>query len=123
MLEKRTAAIGFIFVTLLIDTIGFGVIIPVLPSLLKELTGSTTGEVARYGGWLLFAFAIAQFVCAPILGGLSDRYGRRPILLGSLFGFGIDYIFLAFAPTIGWLFVGRIFAGVMGASFSMTQAK
>ena len=122
MAEKRTAAIGFIFVTLLIDTIGFGVIIPVLPSLLKELTGGTTGEVARYGGWLLFAFAIAQFVCAPILGGLSDRYGRRPILLGSLFGFGIDYIFLAFAPTIGWLFVGRIFAGVMGASFSTAGA-
>lgn len=122
MAEKRTAAIGFIFVTLLIDTIGFGVIIPVLPSLLKELTGGTTGEVARFGGWLLFAFAIAQFVFAPILGGLSDRYGRRPILLGSLFGFGIDYIFLAFAPTLGWLFVGRIFAGVMGASFSTAGA-
>ncbi len=122
MSEKRTAAIGFIFVTLLIDTIGFGVIIPVLPDLIKELTGGTTSEASRIGGWLLFAFAIVQFVFAPILGGLSDQYGRRPILLGSLFGFGIDYIFLAFAPTIAWLFVGRIIAGVMGASFSTAGA-
>ena len=122
MSEKRTAAIGFIFVTLLIDTIGFGVIIPVLPDLIKELTGGTIGEASRIGGWLLFAFAIVQFVFAPILGGLSDQYGRRPILLGSLFGFGIDYIFLAFAPTIAWLFVGRIIAGVMGASFSTAGA-
>ncbi len=122
MSDKRTAAVGFIFVTLLIDTIGFGVIIPVLPNLITELTGGTTGEAARIGGWLLFAFAIVQFVFAPILGGLSDRYGRRPILLGSLLGFGINYFFLAFAPTIGWLFVGRIIAGVMGASFSTAGA-
>lgn len=122
MSEKRTAAIGFIFVTLLIDTIGFGVIIPVLPDLIKELTGGTTSEASRIGGWLLFAFAIVQFVFAPILGGLSDQYGRRPILLGSLFGFGVDYIFLAFAPTIVWLFVGRIIAGIMGASFSTAGA-
>ncbi len=122
MSEKRTAAIGFIFVTLLIDTIGFGVIIPVLPDLIKELTGGTTSEASRIGGWLLFAFAIVQFIFAPILGGLSDRFGRRPILLGSLFGFGIDYIFLAFAPTIAWLFVGRIIAGIMGASFSTAGA-
>ncbi len=122
MSEKRTAAIGFIFVTLLIDTIGFGVIIPVLPALIKELTGGTTSEASRIGGWLLFAFAGVQFLFAPILGGMSDRYGRRPILLGSLFGFGIDYIFLALAPTIGWLFVGRIIAGVMGASFSTAGA-
>jgi len=122
MSEKRTAAIGFIFVTLLIDTIGFGVIIPVLPDLIKELTGGTTSEASRVGGWLLFAFAIVQFIFAPILGGLSDQFGRRPILLGSLFGFGIDYIFLAFAPTIAWLFVGRVIAGVMGASFSTAGA-
>ena len=122
MSEKRTAAIGFIFVTLLIDTIGFGVIIPVLPDLIKELTGGTTSEAAQLGGWLLFAFAAVQFLFAPILGGLSDRYGRRPILLGSLFGFGLDYIFLALAPSIGWLFVGRIIAGVMGASFSTAAA-
>lgn len=122
MRSDKQAALGFIFVTILIDTIGFGIIIPVLPNLIIELTHSTTSEAARIGGWLLFAFAIMQFLCAPVLGGLSDRYGRRPILLGSLFGFGLDYIFLALAPTLGWLFVGRIIAGVMGASFTTAGA-
>jgi DHA1 family tetracycline resistance protein-like MFS transporter len=122
MRSNKQAALGFIFVTILIDTIGFGIIIPVLPNLIIELTHSTTSEAARIGGWLLFAFAIMQFLCAPVLGGLSDRYGRRPILLGSLFGFGLDYIFLALAPTLGWLFVGRIIAGVMGASFTTAGA-
>lgn len=122
MRSNKQAALGFIFVTILIDTIGFGIIIPVLPNLIIELTHSTTSEAARIGGWLLFAFAIMQFLCAPILGGLSDRYGRRPILLGSLFGFGLDYIFLALAPSLGWLFVGRIIAGVMGASFTTAGA-
>jgi len=122
MRSNKQAALGFIFVTILIDTIGFGIIIPVLPNLIIELTRSTTSEAARIGGWLLFAFAIMQFLCAPILGGLSDWYGRRPILLGSLFGFGLDYIFLALAPTLGWLFIGRIIAGVMGASFTTAGA-
>ena len=122
MNSSRQAAIGFIFVTILIDTIGFGIIIPVLPDLIMELTHGTTSEAARIGGWLLFAFAIVQFLFAPVLGGLSDRFGRRPILLGSLFGFGLDYIFLALAPTIGWLFVGRIIAGALGASFTTVGA-
>lgn len=122
MRSNKQAALGFIFVTILIDTIGFGIIIPVLPNLIIELTHGTTSEAARIGGWLLFAFAIMQFLCAPVLGGLSDRFGRRPILLGSLFGFGLDYIFLAFAPTLAWLFVGRIIAGVMGASFTTAGA-
>ena len=122
MKSSKQAAIGFIFVTLLIDTIGFGIIIPVLPNLIIELTRGTTSEAARIGGWLLFAFAIVQFLFAPILGGLSDQYGRRPILLGSLFGFGLDYIFLALAPTIGWLFVGRLIAGALGASFTTAGA-
>lgn len=122
MKSSKQAAIGFIFVTLLIDTIGFGIIIPVLPNLIIELTHGTTSEAARIGGWLLFAFAVVQFLFAPILGGLSDQYGRRPILLGSLFGFGLDYIFLAVAPTIGWLFVGRLIAGALGASFTTAGA-
>lgn len=122
MKSSKQAAIGFIFVTLLIDTIGFGIIIPVLPNLIIELTHGTTSEAARIGGWLLFAFAIVQFLFAPILGGLSDQYGRRPILLGSLFGFGLDYIFLAVAPTLGWLFVGRLIAGALGASFTTAGA-
>jgi DHA1 family tetracycline resistance protein-like MFS transporter len=122
MKTSRQAAIGFIFVTLLIDTIGFGIIIPVLPNLIMEMTHGTTSEAARIGGWLLFAFAIVQFLFAPILGGLSDSIGRRPVLLGSLFGFGLDYIFLAFAPSIGWLFIGRIIAGALGASFTTAAA-
>jgi DHA1 family tetracycline resistance protein-like MFS transporter len=122
MAEKKNAALGFIFVTLLIDVIGFGIIIPVMPRLISEMLHVGIPEAAEYGGWLLAAFAIMQFVFSPLMGNLSDRYGRRPILLASLFGFTIDYIFLVFAPTIGWLFVGRIIAGVMGASFTTAAA-
>src|SRR6187551_3287707 len=121
-MSKRAPAIGFIFVTLLIDVIGFGIIIPVLPGLIQSMTGGSVSQAAQYGGWLLAAYAITQFLCAPIVGGLSDRYGRRPVLLAALFGFGIDYLLLAFAPTIGWLFAGRIIAGVMGASFTTAGA-
>src|SRR6478736_668923 len=119
---KRSPAIGFIFVTLLIDVTGLGIIIPVMPTLIQELTQGTVSEAARYGGWLISAYAIVQFFCAPIMGGLSDKYGRRPVLLASLFGFGLDYLFLAFAPSIGWLFLGRVLAGVMGASFTTGAA-
>jgi DHA1 family tetracycline resistance protein-like MFS transporter len=119
---NRKAAMGFIFVTLLIDVIGWGIIIPVLPNLIKELTHSDTSGAAEYGGWLTGAFAFMQLLCAPLIGNLSDQYGRRPILLISLFGFGIDYLFLSFAPSIGWLFVGRIIAGVTGASFTTAAA-
>ncbi|MBS1607305.1 MAG: TCR/Tet family MFS transporter [Bacteroidetes bacterium] len=120
--NNRKAAMGFIFVTLLIDVIGWGIIIPVIPNLIKELTHSDTSVAAEYGGWLTGAFAIMQLLCAPLIGNLSDRYGRRPILLISLFGFGIDYLFLSFAPSIGWLFVGRIVAGITGASFTTAAA-
>lgn len=119
---SRRPAIGFIFVTLLIDVTGFGIIIPVMPRLIQDLTGGSVSDAANFGGWLISAYAITQFFCAPIMGGLSDRYGRRKVLLASLFGFGVDYLFLAFAPTIGWLFVGRIVAGVMGASFTTAGA-
>ena len=121
-MSKKSPALGFIFITLLIDIIGLGIIIPVLPRLIQELTGGTLSEASMYGGWLLFAYAFMQFICAPILGGLSDRYGRRPVLLASLFGFGVDYIFLALAPTLAWLFVGRLIAGIMGASFTTASA-
>jgi MFS transporter, DHA1 family, tetracycline resistance protein len=122
MSKQRTPALGFIFVTLLIDVAGLGIIIPVIPRLIQELTGGTVSDAAQYGGWLISSYAIMQFLCAPIMGGLSDRFGRRPILLASLFGFGMDYILVAFAPTIGWLFVGRIIAGIMGASFTTAGA-
>ncbi|MBK8173460.1 MAG: TCR/Tet family MFS transporter [Sandaracinaceae bacterium] len=120
--QQRAPALVFIFVTLLIDVTGLGIIIPVMPKLLSSLTGRPIEEVADLGGWLMFAFAAMQFVCSPILGSLSDRFGRRPILLASLFGFGLDYIFQAFAPSIAWLFLGRLIAGGMGASFTTAQA-
>ncbi len=128
MLSDRTPAISFIFVTLLIDVIGFGIIIPVMPKLIIEMSGMTletphaVGYASTVGMWMLFAYAFMQFFCAPIAGALSDRYGRRPILLASLFGFGVDYLFLALAPTLWWFFVGRIIAGVMGASFTTAGA-
>lgn len=122
MAEKKNAAIGFIFITLLIDVIGFGIIIPVMPKLIEELGHVNISQASKIGGWLLFAFAITQFCFAPLIGNLSDQYGRRPVLLASLFGFSIDYLFLAFAPTIPWLFVGRIVAGITGASFTAASA-
>jgi DHA1 family tetracycline resistance protein-like MFS transporter len=122
MSGKRTAALSFIFVTLLIDVIGFGIIIPVMPKLISELKHVGITEAATYGSSLLSVFALMQFFFSPILGNLSDRYGRRPILLLSLFGFGLDYLFLAFAPTFSLLFVGRIIAGIMGASFTTASA-
>lgn len=123
-MSKRNPAIGFIFVTLLIDVTGFGIIIPVMPQLIMELIGegSTISLAATYGGWLIASYAVTQFFCAPIVGALSDRFGRRPVLLGSLFGFGVDYVFLVFAPSIGWLFIGRVIAGAMGASFTTAGA-
>lgn len=123
MIKNRKAAIGFIFITLLIDITGLGLILPVLPKLIEELLHtSDVGTASQYGGWLTFAYAITQFLFAPVLGNLSDKYGRRPVLLFSLLGFGIDYLFLSFAPTIGWLFVGRIIAGITGASFTTASA-
>jgi DHA1 family tetracycline resistance protein-like MFS transporter len=122
MASSRKAAISFIFITLLIDVTGLGLIIPVMPALIESLTGGNISDASRWGGWLTFAYAIMQFLFAPVLGNLSDRYGRRPVLLFSLLGFGIDYIFLSFAPTIGWLFLGRLIAGVTGASFTTATA-
>lgn len=118
----KKAAIGFIFITLLIDITGWGIILPVVPKLIGELINNDLSEAARYGGWLGFAYAITQFIFAPIVGNLSDKYGRRPIILISLFGFAIDYVLLALAPSIGWLFFGRIIAGLTGASISTASA-
>ncbi|MCD9615112.1 TCR/Tet family MFS transporter [Chryseobacterium gleum] len=118
----KKAAIGFIFITLLIDIAGWGIILPVVPKLIGELINSDLSEAAKYGGWLGFAYAITQFISAPIAGNLSDKYGRRPIILISLFGFAIDYVLLALAPSIGWLFFGRIIAGLTGASISTASA-
>ena len=122
MASPRKAAVGFIFITLLIDVMGWGLIIPVMPKLISSLKGIEVNEASSYGALLLSAYAITQFIFAPVIGNLSDKYGRRPVLLSSLLGFGIDYIFLALAPTYGWLFVGRIIAGITGASFTTVAA-
>ncbi|MBH8558541.1 TCR/Tet family MFS transporter [Hymenobacter negativus] len=122
MSEKRSPALGFIFVTILIDVIGLGIIIPVVPKLIEQLTGEGLSRAAIYSGWLTFAYASAQFCFAPVMGGLSDKLGRRPVLLTSLLGLGLDYVFVSFAPTLAWLFVGRIIAGVAGASFTTATA-
>lgn len=119
---NKQAALSFIFITLLIDVTGLGIIIPVLPKLIQTLIHGNLSDASRYAGLLTVAYSITQFLFAPILGNLSDKYGRRPVLLGSLFGFGIDYFLMAFAPSIAWLFVGRIIAGITGASFTTASA-
>jgi len=120
--EPRKAALAFIFITVLIDVIGLGIIIPIIPALIVELTGEGLSKAAIYGGWLMFVYASTQFLCAPIIGSLSDRFGRRPVLLLSLFGFGIDYILIGFAPTISWLFIARFISGITGASITTASA-
>jgi DHA1 family tetracycline resistance protein-like MFS transporter len=116
------AAILFIFITILVDTIGFGLILPVMPQLIVELTGVGLAEAARYNGWLGFVYALMQFFMAPVLGNLSDRFGRRPVLLAALAALGIDYLVMGFAPWIGLLFVGRLIAGAAGASYTPAYA-
>jgi len=115
-------ALAFIFVTVLLDTIGFGIILPVLPKLLVELTGDGLDRAALDGGWLLFVYAAMQLVFAPLLGNLSDRYGRRPVLFASLAAFGVDYLIQGLAPSVGWLFLGRGLAGGAGATATVANA-
>ncbi len=122
MKQKRSAALIFIFITVLVDVIGLGIIIPVMPALIMELTGGGLSEASLYAGWITFVYATTQFLFAPIIGGLSDRFGRRPVLLFSLLGFGLDYILLGFAPTIIWLFIGRFISGITGASYTTASA-
>jgi DHA1 family tetracycline resistance protein-like MFS transporter len=119
---KKQAALGFIFATLLIDIIGLAIIIPVIPSFIAKLIHGSISDASSYAGWLTAAYAGMQFLFSPLVGNLSDKYGRRPVLLCSLIGFSIDYTFSAFAPTIAWLFVGRIIAGITGASFTTASA-
>ncbi len=124
-MSLRTAgrgAFAFIFVAVLVDSIGFGIILPVLPRLIMQLTGVSVDRAAVYGGWLSFVYALLQFFCAPVLGNLSDRFGRRPVLLFALLALGCDYLVMGFAPVIAWLFVGRMVAGVAGASFTPAYA-
>ena len=119
---KGNAALRFIFVTIFIDVMGLGIIIPVIPKLLEQLGHVNVSAASEINGWLTFTYALMQVLFSPIMGNLSDRFGRRPILLISLFGFSIDYVFMAFAPSIFWLFVGRVIAGITGATMATATA-
>lgn len=122
MHQRNNAGLFFIFLTVVIDTIGLGIIIPVLPSLIRELIDGDLSEASHYGGWLMFSYASTQFLFASVMGNLSDRYGRRPVLLFSLLGFCVNYILMGFAPSILWLFIGRLIAGITGASHTVAAA-
>lgn len=114
--------ITFVFVTLLIDSIGFGIILPVMPQLIMGVSGEGLSSAARYGGWLMMVYALMQFFFSPIMGNVSDRFGRRPVLLLSLLLLGIDYLIMAWAPTLFWLFVGRMVAGIAASTYSTCYA-
>lgn len=120
--KRKSSGLLFIFITVVIDSVGLGIIIPVMPKLIQELIGGDISQASQYGGWLVFSYAITQFFFASVLGNLSDRYGRRPILLISLLGFCLNYLLMGFAPSILWLFIGRLIAGITGASHTVAAA-
>jgi DHA1 family tetracycline resistance protein-like MFS transporter len=119
---RRPAAVAFIFITVVLDVLALGIIIPVLPRLVETFMGGNTGRAAEIYGLFGSVWALMQFVCSPILGAFSDRFGRRPVILLSNFGLGLDYVLMALAPTIGWLFVGRVLSGITGASYTTAAA-
>ncbi len=116
--QQRQAAFGFIFASALMNSISFGIMIPILPNLIRQLTGGDTAAASVWTTYFATVWGLMQFVVGPILGMMSDRYGRRPILLISNFGLAVDFLFMAFAPNLWWLFVGRILNGMTAASFS-----
>jgi DHA1 family tetracycline resistance protein-like MFS transporter len=121
-MSRRSASVRFILITLVIDALGFGLVVPIVPSLVLKLSGLTVSDASIWVGALLAAFALMQFVCAPVLGGLSDRFGRRPVLLLSLSGICANYLLLAWAPSLTWLFLGRLIAGATAANAATATA-
>lgn len=121
-MHNRKAAMPFILITVLLDMIGIGLIIPVLPKLVTTMSGGNISKGSYVFGWFVASYALMQFVFSPILGKLSDAVGRRPIILTSLFGAGLDYLLMAFAPNLKWLFVGRVISGITGANISAANA-
>ena len=115
-------AITFIFITVFLDMVGFGLILPVLPKLIETVGHMPLGDAALVSGWMFFAFSLAQFLFGPTMGNLSDAFGRRPLLLLAVAGLFIDYLIMSFAPTIGWLYVGRALAGLLGSSYVIANA-
>jgi DHA1 family tetracycline resistance protein-like MFS transporter len=122
METRRRAALGFIFVTVVLDMVALGIIVPVLPRLIADFLHGNLAGASEYLGWFTAAWALMQFICSPILGMLSDRFGRRPVVLLSNFGTGVDYIIMALAPTLGWLFLGRVLSGVTTSSIPTATA-
>jgi DHA1 family tetracycline resistance protein-like MFS transporter len=120
--KRRQPAFAFIFVTAVMDVLALGVMIPVLPNLVKVLAGGDYATASLWNALFGATWGFMQFVCSPIIGMMSDRFGRRPVLLTSIFGLGVDFLFMAFAPNIRWLFVGRVINGATAASFSTSQA-
>jgi DHA1 family tetracycline resistance protein-like MFS transporter len=114
--------LAFVYLTVFLDVVGIAMIIPVMPALILKLGGVGIDAAAVAGGWLMFTYAGMQFLCAPIIGNLSDRFGRRPLLLTSVLAFGIDNLICAMAPALGWLFVGRLLAGMAGGSYATAGA-
>ncbi|HTQ60358.1 MAG TPA: TCR/Tet family MFS transporter [Candidatus Solibacter sp.] len=122
MENKRHAALGFVFVTVLLDMLAFGIIVPILPKLISEFLNGNMARSSEYMGLFVTTWALMQFFFSPVLGMLSDRYGRRPVILLSNFGLGLDYVVMALAPTIGWLFLGRILSGICSSSMPTATA-
>ena len=120
--QRRQAAVIFIFITVLLDVLSLSVTIPVLPQLVREFAGGDFTLASHYHGWFVTVWAMMQFVCSPIMGALSDRFGRRPVILLSCLGLGLDYILMALAPNLIWLFIGRVLSGITAASFSTAGA-
>jgi MFS transporter, DHA1 family, tetracycline resistance protein len=118
----RTAAAGFIFLTIFLDVLGIGIIIPILPGIVTEFVGGDESAAARWYGPLAAVYATMQFLFAPAIGALSDRLGRRPVLLVSMAGFGLSYLLLWWAPTLGWLFLARVVSGITGATITTANA-
>ena len=121
-MPPRPAALAFIFVLVVVDVIAMGVVIPVLPKLVEAFEGGDTASAAATYGVFGTAWALMQFLFMPILGAMSDRFGRRPVILISCFGLGLDYFLMALAPNLAWLFVGRVISGITAASFSTAFA-
>ena len=119
---QSRAAVLFIFITVTLDLIALGIIAPVLPNLIIQFEGGNIARATQITGYFAFAWATMQFLCSPILGAFSDRFGRRPIILLSCLGLGLDYIFMALAPSLAWLFVGRIISGITTSNISTAFA-
>ncbi|HEX5649051.1 MAG TPA: MFS transporter, partial [Steroidobacteraceae bacterium] len=118
----RRAATAFIFVTVVLDMLALGMILPVLPHLIEDFLGGDTARAAEIFGVFGSVWAVMQFVSMPVMGGLSDRFGRRPVILLSNFGLGLDYVLMALAPNLRWLFIGRVISGITAASISTAMA-